>query len=65
TSEVETVAISQLRATVCISQPRLESCDAKKIERNVEFFSGANSPEDARSSIASMSISLFRAGRLR
>lgn len=50
TSDVETVAISKLSATVCISQPRLESWDARK----VRFFNGASKPVDAFSSIEGM-----------
>lgn len=41
-SEIETVAISQLMATVCINQPRLETCVASQIERKTGFLSGAN-----------------------
>lgn len=41
-SEGEIVAISQLMATVCINQPRLETCVASQIERKVRLVSGAN-----------------------
>jgi hypothetical protein len=41
-SEVEIVAINQLMATVCISQPRLETCVDSQIERKIGFRSGAN-----------------------
>lgn len=55
--------MSQPSATVCISQPRLDSCDARKIERKVGFFSGASNPVDAFSSVEGMTISLFSTRR--
>lgn len=58
TSELETVAISQPSAIVCISQPRLESWDARKMERKVGSFSGASKPGDAFCSVEFMMINL-------
>ncbi|SJM30163.1 hypothetical protein BQ8482_130062 [Mesorhizobium delmotii] len=46
------VAISQLIATVCISQPKLDTCAASQIERKVGFSSGANVADETEAASA-------------